>query len=160
MKGEDAEAAPACSILQSELITDSGLLGDGQEVAQGIDHDVADHEDAAPGPAFFQEVLDGTFFSNKEIVGESVGEDAVDLLRHCTVKAAEPGLDVSHADAKFRSAERNSNGGIDITDDENQVRFASTRTGSMRFRISAVCDAWSQSRLPGSRAASGCPSGG
>src|SRR5260370_11347353 len=123
MEGEDAEAAPACSILQSELITDSGLLGNGQEVAQGIDHDVADDEDAAPGPAFFQEVLDGIFFRNKEIVGECVGEDTVDLLGHGAVKAAEPGLDVSYADAKFRGGERNGNGGIDIADNENDVRL-------------------------------------
>ena len=63
-----------------------GLLGDGQKVEQGVDHHIADHEDAAPGPAFFQKVLDGAFFGDKEIVGESVGEDAVDLLRHSAVK--------------------------------------------------------------------------
>src|SRR5713226_4985984 len=93
-------------------------------MAQGIDHHVADHEDALPGPTFFQEVLDGIFFRNKEIVGESVGQDAVDLLGHGAVKATEPGLDVSYTDAKFHGGERNSNGGIDVSNNENQIGLA------------------------------------
>ena len=105
MEGQNAEAMPAGSILQSKLITDSGLLGDGQKVAQGIDHDVADHENADSGPAFFQKVLNGVFFSNKEIVGEGIGQDTVDLLGHSTVKAAEPRLDVGNADAEFGGGE-------------------------------------------------------
>ena len=53
MEGKDTETLPARSILQAQFIANSGLLGDGQEVPQGVDHHVADHEDAFPGPAFF-----------------------------------------------------------------------------------------------------------
>ncbi len=106
MEGEDTEALPARSVLQCQLVTDSGLLGDRQKVAQGIDHHVADHENAAAGPTFFEEVLDGVFFRNKEIVGKCVGQDAVDLFGHRTVKAAESGLDVSYADTELRRGER------------------------------------------------------
>ena len=68
---------------------------------QGIDHHIADHEDAAPGPAFFQKVLDGVLFGNEQIVGESVGEDAVDLLGHAAVVGAQPGLHVPHPDPEL-----------------------------------------------------------
>src|SRR5712692_10737017 len=124
MEGEDTEALPARSVLQCQLFTDSGLLGDRQKVAQGIDHHVADHENAAAGPTFFEEVLDGVFCRNQEIVGKCVGQDAVDLFGHRTVKAAESGLDVSYADTELRRGERNGDSGIDIAYHENQVRLA------------------------------------
>jgi hypothetical protein len=124
MESQDGEAVPARAILQSKFIADSGLLGDGQEVAQGIDHYVADHEDAASGPAFFQEVRDSVFFRNEEVVSESVGQDAVNFFGHGAVKAAEAGFDVGNADAKFRGGERNGDSGIDVADDQNQIRFA------------------------------------
>src|SRR4029077_10322046 len=129
MESQDAEAVPAGSVLQSKFITDSGLLSDGQKVTQGVDHHIANHENAAAGPAFFQEVLDGIFFCNKEIVSEGVSQDAVDLLGHGTVEAAEPRLDVGNADAKFGGGERNGDGGIDVANDENQVRLALDKNG-------------------------------
>src|SRR5216684_4040058 len=129
MEGKDTETLPARSILKTELIPNSGLLGDGQEVAQGIDHHVADHEDAFPGPAFFEEMRDGIFFSNKEIVGEGVGQDAVDLFGHGAVKAAESGFDVGYADTKFGGGKRDSNGGVDVAYNEHQVGFALDENG-------------------------------
>jgi hypothetical protein len=54
--------------------------GQWAKVAQGIDHYVANHENAVAGPAFFEQVLDGIFFCNKEIVGQGIGQDAVDLF--------------------------------------------------------------------------------
>jgi len=121
MEGEDAKALPVGPILQFEFITDSGLLGDGQKVAQGIDHHVANHIDAFPWPAFFQKVRNGIFFRDKEIVGERIGQDAVDFFGHASVKAAESCLDVSYADTKFGGGERNSDGGIDIAYNQNKV---------------------------------------
>ncbi len=124
MEGEDTETPPARSILQTQFIANSGLLGDGQKVAQGIDHHVADHEDAFPGPAFFEEMRDGLFFGNKEIVCQGVGQDAVDFFGHGAVKAAEPGFDVGYTDTKFGGGQRDSNGGVDVAHNENQVGFA------------------------------------
>jgi len=95
---------------------------------------IADHEDAAPGPAFFQKVLDGVLFGNEQIVGEGVGEDAVDLLGHSAVKATEPGLDVSHADASF--ARREKTAMVELTSPTTRTRsgFAFDKTGSMPFQ--------------------------
>jgi len=124
MKGEDAKALPAGTIPQSELITDSGPLGDGQKVAQRIDHHIANHKDAFSGQAFFQKVRNGIFFRDKEIVGERIGQDAVDFFGHASVKAAESCLDVSYADTKFGGGERNSDGGIDIAYNQNKVGLA------------------------------------
>src|SRR5260370_36317572 len=123
MEGEDAKALPAGPILQSELITDSGLLGDGQKVAQRIDHHVANHIDAFPWPAFFQKVRNGIFVRYKEIVGERIGQDAVDFFGHASVKAAVSCLVVSYADTKFGGGERNIDGGIDIAYNQTNVRL-------------------------------------
>ena len=73
MEGQDTKALPSGTILQGQFLTDCGPLGDGQKVAQRIDHYVAHHENAAAGPAFFEEVLDGVFFRDKEVVGECIG---------------------------------------------------------------------------------------
>ncbi len=95
MECEDAKALQTGSIFEAEFFTDGGLLGDRQEVTQRVDHHVADHEYAFPRTAFFQEVGDGIFLGDEEIVGDGVGEDAVvDLLGHGAVKAAKVGLDV------------------------------------------------------------------
>src|SRR6267142_45232 len=124
MERQDGEVAPTCPVPQSKLIADCGPVGDGQKVAQGVDHHVADHEDALPGAAFFKEMSDGVFFGDKKIVGERVGQDAIDLLRHGAVKTAEAGFDVSHADSKLGGSERNGDGGIDVADNENDIRLA------------------------------------
>src|SRR5271157_697688 len=110
MERQDAETAPTGPVLQSQLITNSGLLGDGQEVAQRIDHHVANHENAVPGAAFFQEMADGSFFRNKEVVCERVGKDAVDLLRHGAIKTAKTSLYVGHANTQFHGGKRDGNG--------------------------------------------------
>src|SRR5213080_2617402 len=44
-----------------------------EKVAQGIDHHVAYHENTAAGTSFFEEVLDGIFLGNEEVVGNRVG---------------------------------------------------------------------------------------
>jgi hypothetical protein len=43
---------------------------------------------------------------------------------YSTVEAAETCLDVGNVDAKFGGGERNGDGGVDVANDENQVRLA------------------------------------
>src|SRR5260370_42060906 len=64
---------------------------------------------------------DGIFFSNKEIVGEGVGQDAVDLFGHGAVKAAESGFNVGYTDTKFGGGQRGGNGGVDVAHNRNRI---------------------------------------
>ncbi len=77
---------------------------------------------ALAGAAFLEQVSDGVLFGNEKKVRESIGQDAVDLFRHAAVKAAQAGLDVGDVHAELHRGKGNGDGGIDVADDENQVR--------------------------------------
>src|SRR5689334_20031154 len=124
MESQDGELAPACPVLQIKLRADGGLLGNVQKVTQGVNHHVADHENALPGTALLEEVSDGIFFGDKEIVGQRVCEDAIDFLGHGAIKAAESSFDVGNADAEFGGGKRNGDGGIHVADDKNEIGLA------------------------------------
>ena len=111
-------------------------------MAQRIDHDVADQENAFAGAAFLEKMLHTVFFGDEKIVGDGVGKDAVDLFGHGTVKTAEARLDVGDANAKLQGGKRNGDRGVDVATTRTRSGLRSIRTGSMRFKISAVCAAW------------------
>jgi hypothetical protein len=66
-------------------------------------------------------MLDGVFFGYEKIVGEGIGEDAIDFFGHTAVEAAEAGFDVGDGNAKLHSGERNGNSGIDVANDKNEI---------------------------------------
>ena len=129
MERENAEAAPAGAILEAEVGSNGGLLGDGQEVAEGIDHYVANEMDGFARAAFLEELADGIFFGDEEIVGDGIGEDAIDFFGHGAIEAAETGFDVSDGNAEFYGGERDGNGGIDVADDEDEIGLAFEEDG-------------------------------
>ena len=65
-----SQAAPAGAVFQTELVSNPRLLGDGQEMAQRIDHYVANQENAFAGAAFLQKMLHAVFFGDEKIVGK------------------------------------------------------------------------------------------
>ena len=88
MQREDTEALPVGGVFEVEIFAYGGILGQGRKWRRESIDDVADDDDAFARPAFFQEMRDGIFFGDEEIVGEGVGEDAVDLLGHGAIEAA------------------------------------------------------------------------
>jgi hypothetical protein len=129
MESENAEASPADAILEAEIGADSGFLGHGQEMAKGIDHDVADKMDGFARAAFFEELNDSIFFGDEEIVGDGIGEDAVDFFGHGAIETAETGFDVSDGNAEFYRGKGDGDGGIDVADDEYKVGLAFEENG-------------------------------
>src|SRR5580658_7362359 len=117
MEREDAEAEPLGAVLQREIFADSGLLGDGKKMAERIDHDIAYEIDGFAGAAFFEKVADGVLFGDEEILGEGIGEYAIDFFGHGAVEAAEAGFDVGNGNAELHSGKRNGDGGIDVAND-------------------------------------------
>jgi len=124
MQGEDGEALPGSSLLQRQVIADARFLGDGQKMSKRIDHDVANEIDRFAGTAFLEEMADGVFFGDEEIVGEGIGEDAINFFGHGTVKTAKTGFDVGNWNAEFHGGEGDGDSGIDVADDEDEIGFA------------------------------------
>ena len=103
-------------------------------MAQRIDHHVANQKDALAGAAFLEKMLHTVFFGDEKIVGDGVGENAVDLFGHGTVKTAEARFDVSDANAELHGGERNRDRGIDVADDEDEIGLALQKNGLDAFQ--------------------------
>ena len=86
------------------------------------------------GAAFLEKMLHPVFFGDEKIVGDGVGEDAVDLFGHSTVKTAKARFDVSDANAKLHGGERNRDRGIDVADNEDEVGLALQKNGLDAFQ--------------------------
>jgi len=59
----------------------------------------------------------------KEIARDAIGEDAVDLLRHAAIEAAQARLDVGHCDVQLGGGQSPGQGGIGVAVDQHQIRF-------------------------------------
>src|SRR5580693_10782684 len=90
-------------------------------MAERIDHHVAYEVDGFAGAAFLLEILDGVFLGDEEIVGQGIGQDAIDFFGHTAVEAAEAGFDVGNGNAELYGGKRNSDRGIDVANDKNEI---------------------------------------
>ena len=107
-----------------QFVANGGLLGDWEEVAERIDHDVANKVDGFARAAFFEEMPDGVFFGDEEIVGNGVGEDAINVLGHGAVEAAESCFDVGYGNAELCSGQGDGDGAVDVADHEDEIGLA------------------------------------
>ena len=98
-------------------------------MTEGINHYVANEMDGFARAAFFEELGDGVFFGDEEIVSNGIGEDSVDFFGHGAVEAAKTGLDMSDGNAEFYGGEGDGDGGIDVADDEDEVGLAFEEDG-------------------------------
>ena len=55
---------------------------------EGINHQVADEEDLARVDSLVRQILVGALLRGKKQVGQGIGQDTVEFLRHSPVKAA------------------------------------------------------------------------
>ena len=72
---------------------------------QRVDHDVADQMNLLGRHAFGAQVLARIGRRRQQHVGQPIGHDPVDLLRHRAIVAAQAGLDVRHRDQQLRADE-------------------------------------------------------
>ncbi len=124
MESEHRKTRPRAVFLQLEIVADGRLLRDGQEMAERIDHDVANEKDGFAGAALFEEMIDGVFFGDEEIVGDGVSEDAVDFLGHRAIEAAQAGFDVGYGNAELYGGQGDGDGGVDVADHEDEIGLA------------------------------------
>ena len=142
-----ARAAPGARHLER--------LGARAEGEQRVDHDVADEVDASrrrpPRARGSRSPLRSLTNSQSR---DRVGHDAVDLLRHGPIEAAQPGFDVRDRDSELRRDERGRHRRVHVADDEHRrgppLEQAPARC---RIMISAVCGRGSPSRRRGGRPA-------
>ena len=110
---------------------------------QAVYHDVADEEDLLLRNALAEEVRrrrprEGV----KSVVGDGVGDEAVDLLGHGPVEAAEAGLDVGDGDTELRAASAQAI--VELTSPTTMTRsgFSLSSTFSNSMSTLPVCSAW------------------
>jgi hypothetical protein len=100
-------AAPADQVLQRD---------------KAVDHRVADELHALVLDALSAQVLDRLLRVQEAERGEVVGGDAVGLLRHRPVEAAQSRFDVAHSHAKLVGTQRRPEGGVHVARNQDEVR--------------------------------------
>jgi hypothetical protein len=78
--------------------------------------------DALLRDALALEVVHARALGDEEHVGDRVGQDAVDLLRHGAVEAAQAGLDVHQRHLELGRHQPAGDGRVHVADDEHGVR--------------------------------------
>src|ERR1019366_2615415 len=87
MQGHKAEAAA----IQTQTYIDAGLASCLDVEPQRIDHEIADEMDPVRRNSLGQEVAAAAFLGDEQEIGNGIGHDAVDLLRHGAIETAESG---------------------------------------------------------------------
>ena len=107
------------------------------------------------GDSFAPQVLHPARLGHEQPVADRVGEDAVDLLGHGAVEAAQARLDVGHRDAQLDG--RQAQAIVELTSPTTTTAsgFCSSTTGSNRFITSAVWTAWLPEPTPRSTSGRG-----
>ena len=99
----------------------AALAGDRAVLHQRVDHHVADEVDLLGRDAFGAQIVGGVALGGEQIVGNLVGQDAVDFFRHAAVAAAKAGLDMGDLNAALHRDERAAERRIDVADDQDDV---------------------------------------
>ena len=114
--------------------------------------------DALGLDAFPAQVLDRIVRVGEQELGELVGDDAVDLLRHRAVEAPQARLDVCVRDAELDEHERRRKRRVDVARHEREVGSLAATIGSSRCIARAVCSACEPDPMSSRWAGSGRPS--
>ena len=109
--------------LDAELLPAAARAGGVEVLEQRVDHRVADEVDAGCDPLAL-EVRDRLLRVREQDVADVVGEDAVVLLRHRPVEAAQARLDVRDLDAELDGGERARERRVDVAGDDAEVDLA------------------------------------
>jgi hypothetical protein len=90
--------------------------------AERIDHQIAHQMDPLRVGAFAPEIGDAARLADQQQVRDGIREDAVDLLGHGAVEAAQARFDVNDGNAQLGGDKRASERGVDVADNEDGVR--------------------------------------
>ncbi len=77
--------------------------------------------DSLGGDPLCVQVVVGLRAVDEELVGELVGDDPVELLRHRAIEAAQAGLDVSDRDLHLGRSQCRRHGRVDVAGDDKQI---------------------------------------
>ena len=88
---------------------------------QVVHHHMADVEDGIGSLALAQQVVDTGWLRAEEPVGNAVSDEAVDLLGHPHVAAAQPGLHVGHRDVELLGVDGAGQRGIHVAHHQHAV---------------------------------------
>jgi len=104
-------------------------------VEQGVDHQIAGEPNARRVDPFPREIALGVALGGEQEIGELIGQDPVDLLRHAPIVAAQAGLHMHHGDALLGRNEGTSNRRVDVAHHQHRIR-----TQVVHYRLEAAHD--------------------
>src|SRR5439155_559265 len=84
---------------QTQLFEYGRLLTALAVLEQGVDHHIADEENALVRYSLALEIHQSAALADEQPARDGIGEDAIDLLRHGAVEAAQARFDVGHRHA-------------------------------------------------------------
>lgn len=102
-------------------IPESGLLQAVDIRQQGVDHRIANKENPIVGDSTLAQVLVRELAGGKKIVGDSVGDEAIDFLGHRPVVRTNTRLDVGNLNMELLRGNGAGHGRGDIADHEAKV---------------------------------------
>ena len=70
-----------------EFMRDRMALRPREEALEGVNHDIADQIDSLLGSAFSEQVFHAAGLRDEKKIRQGIGENAIDLFRHGSVKA-------------------------------------------------------------------------
>ena len=122
---------------------------------QGVDHRIADEVNAFGIDTLAGEMRDRVRAGAEQEVGEAIGDDAIDLLRHGHIEGPQSRLDMRDRDAQLARRDRGRQCGIDIAVDDHHLRacgehllFEPHKNGGgllgMGARANAEVDVWAR----------------
>lgn len=102
-------------------VPERGLLQTVDIREQGVDHGVADEEDAVFSDAALAQVVVGELAGREEPVSDRIGDEPVDLLGHAPVVGADARLDMRDLDVELLRGNGAGHRRGDIADNEAEV---------------------------------------
>jgi len=105
----------------AERIAEARLARFLQAVTERVDHDVSDEGNLVVRLSLALEVFDRVARRGEQQICQPIRDQAVDLLRHRSVVAAQPRLDVGNPDRKLRRDQRGGGRRVDVAVDHDPV---------------------------------------
>lgn len=100
-----------------------------QEPDEGVDHDIADEMNSFLGNAFAKEIDFTVLGRREQNIGEAVGHNPVDFLRHGSIEGPQSGLNVTDRNQQLRADESRSNSGIHVAINQSDIGLAFQNDG-------------------------------
>ena len=126
---------------QAKLLAVAALGDRPPQHLERVDHDIADAFDLSGATPSRREIVVGVGRRGPQQIGDRVGDEPVDLLRHRPVAAAQPGFEMGELQAEFFRDQRAGGGRVDVADNDDPAGRVLDTDTFIASMTPAVCSA-------------------